>query len=142
MLSISKVCNTCSISHPQEFFVKSNLTKSGYRGICKTCFNAYYAKRRIDKYDKVREYEKKFHRARRLKYAYNITEDQLHEMKVAQDGCCAICKSPEKLVIDHCHSTGVVRGLLCNTCNIGLGHFKDEVSRMKSAIAYLEKEHK
>jgi hypothetical protein len=67
-----------------------------------------------------------------------------------QQGCaCAICKQPLKLRntqedrtlnthVDHCHTTGKVRGLLCSGCNLGLGHFKDDHERLTSAIAYLK----
>jgi hypothetical protein len=57
-----------------------------------------------------------------------------------QSGVCAICgdglATPH---IDHDHVTGRVRGILCPSCNIGLGRFKDDVSRLKSGIAYLER---
>lgn len=55
---------------------------------------------------------------------------------------CAICKLPpdadRSLAIDHCHKTGMLRGLLCHHCNLGLGSFKDEVTRLRRAITYLE----
>jgi hypothetical protein len=57
---------------------------------------------------------------------------------------CAICGSEEtnniktnKMYVDHCHETGKVRGLLCNGCNSGLGHFKDSINNLKLAIEYL-----
>ena len=62
-----------------------------------------------------------------------------------QNGRCAICE--DDLVfkkggasVDHCHRTGRVRGLLCKHCNVGLGHFRDNVSRLENAIRYLEEE--
>ncbi len=64
-----------------------------------------------------------------------------------QDGVCAICGEPEtavlrgrtlKLSVDHDHETGVIRGLLCHACNLGLGKFKDRVELLEKAIAYLE----
>ena len=57
------------------------------------------------------------------------------------DGHCHICCSPVErdCHIDHCHDTGKVRGLLCATCNKGLGLFKDSVPNLKAAINYLRR---
>ena len=57
----------------------------------------------------------------------------------ASGGLCAICRRPStrKLAMDHCHATGKLRGLLCQPCNTGLGHFQDDVERMQRAIDYL-----
>lgn len=61
-------------------------------------------------------------------------------MVVAQDGRCAICGvAPDTLVVDHCHDTGVTRGLLCRWCNLGLGMFKDDLKAMEQAHSYLER---
>lgn len=55
---------------------------------------------------------------------------------------CAICnvvpQDPRRLVVDHDHATGAVRGLLCQLCNTGIGHLRDDVTIMRSAIKYLE----
>lgn len=133
----TKTCKTCNQTKEIELFVKSNQTKSGYRGICKACSCEYYAKRRVEKYELVRSYERKFHRARRLKYTYNITEKEISDLTEKQNNCCAICKTQTKLVIDHCHANGHVRGLLCGYCNLGLGHFKDQISLLENAKEYL-----
>lgn len=61
----------------------------------------------------------------------------------AQDGCCAICKreiTKEKCRIDHDHDTGKVRGLLCVSCNTGLGLFQDSPDVLSSAAGYLRNE--
>lgn len=61
-------------------------------------------------------------------------------MTSAQENACAICKgTTSTLCIDHDHSSGVVRGLLCSNCNTGIGLFKDDPTRLSNAIAYLEK---
>lgn len=64
-------------------------------------------------------------------------------MLSAQGGTCAICKSPDpkgkgKFHVDHCHSTGRVRGLLCHACNLALGHMHDDPVRLREAALYLE----
>lgn len=72
---------------------------------------------------------------------YKLTPEQFDAMKATQGGCCAICKEPPRegyrLFIDHCHSTGRVRGLLCAHCNTGLGFFKDRIMSLARAIHYL-----
>lgn len=54
-----------------------------------------------------------------------------------QKGACAICKQTKKLVVDHNHTTKQIRGLLCSTCNLGLGMFQDNMDLLESAIRYL-----
>lgn len=67
-------------------------------------------------------------------------------MLVAQNGGCVICGSPSPkrkgsvhLVVDHCHKTGAVRGLLCYRCNVGLGNFEDDPTLVAAALEYLKK---
>jgi Recombination endonuclease VII len=61
-------------------------------------------------------------------------------MVAKQNGLCAICKRKpaKKLCVDHCHATGIVRGLLCRKCNTGLGCYEDNPTFLRSATAYLE----
>lgn len=65
----------------------------------------------------------------------------------AQGGVCAICHKPETatrrgklkaLAVDHCHDTGLVRGLLCVECNTGIGKLREDTAILRSAIRYLE----
>ena len=58
-------------------------------------------------------------------------------MKVEQHNLCKICSKEKQLMVDHCHTTGKVRGLLCGKCNKGLGHFKDDIQVIKNIITYL-----
>lgn len=97
--------------------------------------------------DKVKQYKKKneikFSRKYYIKKKYGLTLEQYDEMANHQNGLCAICNSQctlyDKLSIDHCHETGKVRELLCNSCNIGIANFKENVEYLKAAILYLEK---
>lgn len=71
-------------------------------------------------------------------------------MHAAQGGRCAICRTPVANIleydgdarlsthVDHCHTTGAVRGILCRDCNTGLGGFRDDPERLRAAMAYLE----
>lgn len=67
----------------------------------------------------------------------SITVEQLDALAVHQALRCAICGVETRLVIDHDHSTGLVRGLLCPPCNSGLGMFRDRTEALGAAIAYL-----
>jgi hypothetical protein len=79
-----------------------------------------------------------------LKYEYGITIEIYNNMVAQQNGLCAICgqlptSGRKILCVDHCHGTKKVRGLLCHTCNVGLGYFEDDITRLEAAIAYLKK---
>jgi hypothetical protein len=98
---------------------------------------------------------KKIARSKRLtKFWTNCTPNQAYDnyekLLVAQNNVCAICQKPEttidknknaprSLAVDHCHSSGMVRGLLCGSCNKGLGLFKDNTELLNSAKKYLIK---
>ena len=73
-----------------------------------------------------------------LKHRYGITLIDYNEMLVKQDSRCKICNVESSgLVVDHCHTSGAVRGLLCSNCNKGLGLFKDSPERMVKAADYI-----
>ena len=89
--------------------------------------------------------EEKIKRNRKQQISlYGLTVDQYDAMLMEQNYVCAICEKPEKssskkvLSIDHDHTTGKVRGLLCDTCNSGLGHFFDNLDFLESAVLYLK----
>lgn len=72
---------------------------------------------------------------------YSLNAQEVEALLEAQGGVCAICKTGgggKPFHVDHDHNTGVVRGLLCHHCNVGLGHFKDSTGLLAMAIAYLE----
>lgn len=74
-----------------------------------------------------------------LKRRYGLTQEQYQQMVVDQDGCCAICNvADDNLFVDHHHETNIVRKLLCNPCNLGIGCFYDNPELLKKAAAYLE----
>ena len=75
----------------------------------------------------------------KLKSLYNISEEEIVSLKIKQDNKCAICKSDliTEFLVDHCHDTLKVRGLLCRSCNLALGMFKDDVNILNNAIQYL-----
>lgn len=72
---------------------------------------------------------------------YGVTKEQYNDLIVSQDLKCAICgdgTQKKKMFIDHNHRTGVIRGLLCTRCNVGLGMFKDNPEVLSKAIKYLK----
>lgn len=83
--------------------------------------------------------KKKQWNANRLLKQYGLTEAQVCSMKELQENKCLICKKETKLYIDHCHSSGKVRGLLCNSCNVALGFLEENIETMKNMILYIEK---
>lgn len=79
-----------------------------------------------------------------LKLTYGITVEQYNQMFVDQYGKCAICKCSDwghnsRPSVDHNHTTGVIRGLLCHSCNAAIGLLKDSADVVTSALAYLVK---
>jgi predicted nucleic acid-binding Zn ribbon protein len=77
-----------------------------------------------------------------LRYLYGLSLDEYEAMLENQGRLCAICRTdqwgPKGPQVDHCHTNGHVRGILCTSCNNGLGRFRDDTDRLRSAIAYLE----
>lgn len=72
-------------------------------------------------------------------YKYPLSRGNANVLAATQEYKCAICGSNEdKLVVDHCHSTGFVRAMLCPQCNFGLGNFKDSTRHLLTAVGYLE----
>lgn len=84
-----------------------------------------------------------------LNKQYKIRVEDYNRILESQGGVCSICKGNEKsiahtsnkirnLTVDHCHTTGKIRGILCSRCNRGLGFFRDNIENLKSALKYLE----
>lgn len=72
-----------------------------------------------------------------LKAKYGITPEHYDSLLAKQRGRCAICSAEATLVVDHDHSNGAIRGLLCHDCNLGLGRFKDDPAVLSHALRYL-----
>lgn len=79
---------------------------------------------------------------------YGLTVERHDEMLAAQNGLCAICGNPpnpkgirasSRLHADHDHVTGKVRALLCNSCNNGIGRFRDDPALLRAAAEYIER---
>lgn len=74
----------------------------------------------------------------RLKYAQQVLPKKERErLMVEAAGACQICGTTERLVVDHCHTTGRIRGVLCHWCNVGISWMRDSPERMLTAASYL-----
>lgn len=139
MVVMSQICRTCKIEKPLDEFSRRG---EGYKTQCKKCHNEYvrttwYVKnkqKQIDANAKWKANNKAKVLASRYKCDVEIIENLL------AIGICQICDSEDNLVIDHDHETGFVRGILCHTCNTGLGKLGDTVDRVRRALGYLEQE--
>ena len=133
------VCKRCGIEKPLSEYYKTSDRKSGHKTICKDCIKADPLTE--ERKAKMRAYGKNYH----LKTQYNMTREDYNKLLVAQNHKCAICGIDEKeavkqkLYVDHCHTTGKVRELLCHSCNAGLGLLKESIPVLAKAIAYLDK---
>jgi len=98
-------------------------------------------KKNHNKYNKSKK-GKAFIQKSFLKRTYNITIEEYKKIKTNQNNKCAICNIDlykEKSCIDHNHINGKVRGILCRSCNWGIGHLKDNIKIIQSAVDYLKK---
>jgi len=73
-----------------------------------------------------------------IQYDYGLTDEQHNRLLLQQNNKCAICKKETVLQVDHCHESKKVRGLLCQSCNLGLGHFKDNIDNLMLSVEYLK----
>ncbi|WP_433354097.1 endonuclease domain-containing protein [Micromonospora saelicesensis] len=134
-----KTCSLCKETKPTSDFHRSRQRKDGLHPWCAPCTRAYnrsYIKRNPEG-NRARA------RKSRIKAKYGITWQQRDQMIADQGGRCAICQTEftnsKTTHVDHCHTSGVVRGILCYSCNTALGSFKDDVGRLNAAIEYLER---
>lgn len=108
---------------------------------------SYYRTNResISEKRRVRNAELQTHRKRHLLVSYGLTLEEYETLLTQQQGLCAICRRPSpatdrggRLAVDHDHKTGEVRGLLCTSCNTGLGAFREDPDLFMAAVQYLE----
>jgi hypothetical protein len=126
-----KWCPDCQAFKDVAEFGRNRTARDGLAGYCRPCQNARSKESRIRLHGGTRHY----HLLRR----YGISAADADAMVTAQAGRCAICRSPlgDTPHVDHDHTTGAVRGLLCLNCNGGLGQFGDDVRRLHAAAEYL-----
>jgi Autographiviridae endonuclease VII len=151
-----KRCSKCKLEKPLSAFspTSSYQGEKYYRADCKACNAADARKRRedpvVDAKQKAalkqwRKNNPEKVKAQRRKQNYGVTQKQFDALILSQQNACAICRvgfSQSKINcphVDHNHSTGEVRGLLCHNCNALLGHSKEDQTRLSAAIEYLQR---
>ena len=133
MIALRK-CKVCGLeAHNEsdlELFNIQPKGKYGRKELCKQC--------------KSKAHDPKKKKNADLKRLYGITLNEYDDLLKEQGYMCACCgtdnpRGKGRFVVDHCHTTGEVRGLLCSKCNIGIGQFDDDTSKLMSAINYLKR---
>lgn len=134
-----KKCTQCGrIKTTNEFSKRSDTGK--LRSNCKECVS----KGNLKRYHNGGKELQAVRARKSLLKKYGITEEFYQKEREAQKHCCKICGKHEsnqkhgKLYVDHCHETELYRGLLCNSCNTGLGSFRDNEELMLKAIEYVK----
>lgn len=138
-----KKCTKCGEVKPLDQFSNHVRHKDGKRFRCKVCEavdqKEAKQKRLAADYEGTRAKE----RMNNLKRMFGMSLEEYDEKLKAQDGVCAICgglcKSGKRLAVDHNHTTGKIRDLLCGNCNGGLGKFLDNPELLIKAADYLRK---
>ena len=128
-----KTCIVCGKSKPINSYYKKHAK-------CKSC----YMEHKRGTYDPIKQRDKN------LKHLYGIGIKEYNELLESQGGVCACCgtKNPKgrqtgrggaitNFYVDHSHTTGKVRGLLCNACNRALGNIGDNIHTLQNMIEYL-----
>lgn len=130
-IPLKKKCCRCKQEKDSGQFHKRLRNADGLRSECIECT------RLQEKDYRTRKPEQGF--LCKIKQKYGLSLEDYNLLLAESEGKCSICKEEVKLVVDHSHATGKVRGLLCQNCNAGLGMFGDKTGLLKEAIKYLEK---
>lgn len=130
-----KLCSRCKELKPTTEYYKAVERHDGLRSECRSCCTKAHResyKRNKDSWVKRSHDQNK---TARIKSKYGISREEYDSIT---SNPCTICGAVENIVLDHCHKTGKVRGALCQSCNVGLGGFKDDVVKLENAIRYLK----
>lgn len=148
-------CARCGESKARSEFYRARSRKNGLQIRCKVCQKQlaaeWFAKNGKEHYQKNKKRQLEWrennpdrYAARQRRYhirkKYGLAEVEYNKLILSQQGKCAICQQDGvELDVDHCHTRGNVRALLCNPCNRGLAAFRDKPGVLRAAAAYLEK---
>ncbi len=130
-----RTCPSCKATKPLSDYWKHSRDHEGAQVYCKACNG--------EKNTHYKRENPKTVWAAGLKSKHGITAARYFEMLDSQKGACAACGGPHfgtgwTFHVDHDHATGVVRGLLCQNCNIALGCVKDSIEHLNKLIDYVK----
>lgn len=115
--ALTKTCGMCREEKPKAAFQRQKRARDGLQSWCRWC-------------TRIANFSGK----------YGIPIEEVRDFARSNEvNGCAICGVRNDLVIDHCHASNQLRGILCRQCNTGIGMFKHDEETMKSAINYLLK---
>lgn len=140
VITMTKICTKCGKELPLSEFShkRPKGRKPGLQPRCKLCSKEDTKNWREEQSeDRIRDLY--------YKRTYGLSLQDFNSLFSEQKGKCKICDrdlslvhlSGDRAVVDHCHTTGKVRGILCNECNRGLGYFRDNVESLMNAVNYL-----
>jgi hypothetical protein len=150
---LQRTCKTCNLLAQKAFYEKHKKRVSERRKLERQADPEKFSERKkkyhLENPEQRKRGWKKWYREHgrswHLMKAFGISEDEYDAILSRQGGVCAICGSDDpkhshgRFVVDHCHKTGSVRGLLCHSCNVGIGCLEDNPETLRKAIAYLLK---
>lgn len=146
-------CSRCKEEKSEHEFQVNNAVPTKRDRYCRDCTRvlrrANYIREQSNPERAAKSRARKRNRdqtGNQLRIRYGISVEEYQKMLAAQGGVCAICQRSEtktrcgklcRLAVDHSHTTGAIRGLLCNTCNTMLGNVRDNIDILQAAIEYL-----
>jgi hypothetical protein len=145
--STHKPCSTCKRILPATEFYPHKRGKFGLQPNCRTCSRQWHRDRPDYIRRKNAEFKKKnpnYARNWWRKTKYGATVEQLDALRKKQNSLCVGCLATltdNKECVDHCHKTGIVRGLLCDSCNVSIGRLGDNPETLRRLADYLESHH-
>lgn len=147
---MEKTCTSCGQVKLSTDFYARKASKDGLQRQCKSCSNERVTRKRSQNREYMRSYMKSdagkiVVRKHLLKKKYGLTLENFDSLLASQNYRCACCSRKEpggrnnQWNVDHCHATGRVRGLLCHSCNVGIGCLGDDLDGLHKALNYLKR---
>ena len=143
-----KTCSKCKETKALSEFHFSKRSSDSRQHRCKSCAKAFTQPATKQWRKNSPEGYTESTKRTKVKLKYGISVEDIENLMIQQNSLCALCKNPisfnseekkDKPHIDHDHESGIVRGLLCLTCNTGLGMFKDSFDLLEQAKQYLQR---